>query len=257
MEVPGRCRREGRSRAPRLALLSTEIGYAIERQAGDTDSDSADPLAAIRSFRDQLQARGIRLLVVPVPNKESVYPGMLARRAEGAGSRRLLYRRAVCSNSSSSAASSTSTCSRCFAEPEQEESQSQPGRLYLAQDSHWSPAGARLAAAAVVRRGSIWASSIGVIALTSSVRSPSGATAIWLRCFGRRDRSVRSNRRVWSACKSFESDTRTPYRDGRNRRSWSWAIASCGFIEQDEPGAAGFIAHLARELRQPLDLDCQ
>ncbi len=61
------------------------VRYVIERQTGAPERDSADPLPAIRSFRDQLQARGIRLLVVPVPNKESVYPEMLARRAEGAG----------------------------------------------------------------------------------------------------------------------------------------------------------------------------
>jgi hypothetical protein len=49
------------------------VRYLIERQTSDPESH-ADPLAAIRSFRDQLAARGIRLLVVPVPGKESVYP---------------------------------------------------------------------------------------------------------------------------------------------------------------------------------------
>ena len=74
------------------------VRYMVERQAAAPEGDAADPLPAIRSFRDELQARGIRLLVVPVPNKESVYPGMLARRAEGAGvivceqTRRLLDR---------------------------------------------------------------------------------------------------------------------------------------------------------------------
>ena len=43
---------------------------------------AAQALAAIVSLRNQLDARGIRLLVVPAPNKESVYPDQLTRRAE-------------------------------------------------------------------------------------------------------------------------------------------------------------------------------
>ena len=61
------------------------VRYLIERQTVAAGSDAALPLPAIRSFRDQLQARGIRLLVVPVPNKESVYPEMLAKGAANAG----------------------------------------------------------------------------------------------------------------------------------------------------------------------------
>src|SRR4029077_8724508 len=61
------------------------VRYFIERLPVPHDSDSANPLPAIRSFRDQLQARGIRLLVVPVPNKESVYPEMLSKQAEDTG----------------------------------------------------------------------------------------------------------------------------------------------------------------------------
>ena len=41
----------------------------------------ADPLPAIVSFQRQLAERGIRLVVVPAPNKESIYPEMLTRRA--------------------------------------------------------------------------------------------------------------------------------------------------------------------------------
>ena len=62
------------------------VRYATERpEAAPAGNPRADPLPAIQSFHDQLSARGIRLLVVPVPNKESVYPEMLSRRAERAG----------------------------------------------------------------------------------------------------------------------------------------------------------------------------
>ena len=90
------------------------VGYVVERPTSAVHSDSADPLAAIRSFRDQLAARGIRLLVVPVPNKESVYPEMLARRQRTWESSSA-SRRVVCSISWNNSASSTSTCLRYFA----------------------------------------------------------------------------------------------------------------------------------------------
>ena len=45
-------------------------------------STTNDPIAAIVDFRDQLAAHGIRLVVMPVPNKESVYPDRLTSRAE-------------------------------------------------------------------------------------------------------------------------------------------------------------------------------
>ena len=43
-----------------------------------------DPVKAIVDFRDQLAARGIELVIVPVPTKASVEPEMLSTRASGA-----------------------------------------------------------------------------------------------------------------------------------------------------------------------------
>ena len=40
-----------------------------------------DIFAAIVAFRDDLAKRGIKLLVMPAPNKASIYPEMLAARA--------------------------------------------------------------------------------------------------------------------------------------------------------------------------------
>ena len=42
-----------------------------------------DIFTAIISFRDDLARRGIKLLVMPAPNKSSIYPQMLAARADG------------------------------------------------------------------------------------------------------------------------------------------------------------------------------
>ena len=144
----------------RRPLSGATAGSSIARacatrpsgQTGAPGGDAADPLPAIQSFRDQLQARGIRLLVVPVPNKESIYPEKLSRPGRGRGSHRLRADASSARSVASSAASSSSTCSRNSAAPSRTQSRSDPMPLYLAQDSHWSPEGARLAAAAVARR---------------------------------------------------------------------------------------------------------
>ncbi|HIA48872.1 MAG TPA: hypothetical protein EYN96_13105, partial [Candidatus Hydrogenedentes bacterium] len=51
-------------------FLEPEVMYA----RASKESVESDPLAAIVEFRDRLAARGIDLLVVPVPTKAMVYP---------------------------------------------------------------------------------------------------------------------------------------------------------------------------------------
>ena len=49
-----------------------------------------------------------------------------------------------------------------------------------------------------------------------------------------------------------EPDGRTPYSDAPDSEILILGDSFLRVYEQDEPGAAGFIAHLARELGQPL-----
>lgn len=62
---------------------------AIWQQRRLRDSDPAspppqpDPTTALLEFREQLAERGITLVVVPVPGKESIYPEMLVRGLAG------------------------------------------------------------------------------------------------------------------------------------------------------------------------------
>jgi hypothetical protein len=62
------------------------LEYLTGRPPPDPGCGNADPLPAILAFRDQLAARGIQLVLMPAPNKESVYPERLSGRA-GAGCR--------------------------------------------------------------------------------------------------------------------------------------------------------------------------
>ena len=63
------------------------VRYMTERPTAEGSPRGAvmDPLPAIQSFRDQLRARGIALLVVVAPDKESIYPEKLSARARGLG----------------------------------------------------------------------------------------------------------------------------------------------------------------------------
>jgi hypothetical protein len=65
--------------APELRHLSVGPfwGDAASRASQAARPDAADPLPAIVDFRDQLAARGIELLLVPVPPKSVVYPDKL------------------------------------------------------------------------------------------------------------------------------------------------------------------------------------
>jgi hypothetical protein len=227
------------------------VRYLIERPTAAPESDATDPLPAIRSFRDQLQARGIRLLVIPVPNKESVYPGMLARRAEDADvlvceqTRRLLDRLEQCDIKHVD-------LFEVFRSARREERGSEPTPLYLAQDSHWSPEGARVAAAAVARRvlveGTVQRGDHDYLERSVTVRRH-GDLVEMLRV-PQIERTLEPER--FTCRQVVRSDTRAPYRDRPESEVLILGDSFLRIYERDEPGAAGFIAHLARELGQPL-----
>jgi len=227
------------------------VRYGIERPTSAPESDSADPVPAIRSFRDQLQARGIRLLLVPVPNKESVYPEMLAKRAENAGvvvceqTRHLLDQLEQCGIE-------YVDLFAVFRRAKEDESRSDPRPLYLAQDSHWSPEGVRVAARAVARR----------VLDGRTVRRGDRAYVerlVKIRRYGdlvqmlkvpQIERALEPE--TVECLQVVQSDTAAPYRDSPESEVLILGDSFSRIYEGDEPGAAGFIAHLSRVLAQPL-----
>jgi hypothetical protein len=227
------------------------VRYVIERPTGAEKGDAVDPMPTIRSLRDQLQAHGIRLLVVPVPGKESVYPGMLARQAEDAGvivcepTRRLLDQLAECGIE-------YVDLFEVFRRAREGQVRSDPGRLYLAQDTHWSPEGARVAAGAVARQ------------VLAGGAVPRGHHDYALRPVAVRrhgdlvemlqappiEHALEPER--LECLQVVQSDTRAPYCDRPDSQVLILGDSFLRVYERDEPGSAGFIAHLARELGQPL-----
>ncbi len=227
------------------------VRYLVEGQTGAPEDDSTDPLLAIRSFRDQLGARQIRLLLVPVPDKESIYPEMLAGRAEGAGIVVCERTRLLLDRLEQSGIEYVDLF-EVFRRARQQESRSDPGRLYLAQDSHWSPEGVRAATVAVARR---------VLDAGTIVRGNHAYTERPVTV--RRQGDLVQMLRVPQIERALEPESVTcsqvieagegmPYRDATDSEVLILGDSFLRIYEQDEPESAGFISHLARELGRPL-----
>lgn len=225
------------------------VQYLTARPRPNPGPDN--PLPAILAFRAELAARGIQLVVVPAPNKESVYPEKLSARAGG-------IRGAVCEQTSellrelTAAGVEVVDLFELYAAAKQASGSSAGAPFYLAQDSHWSPAGVDLAVKAVAQRllerGWVKPGAIDyelkpapvervgdVIRMLKSPPIERAMTPEKIPC-----------RQV------VQPGNGKPYRDDPGAEILVLGDSFLRIYEQDEPGAAGFIAHLARELRQPV-----
>jgi hypothetical protein len=220
-----------------------------------------DIFTAIVSFRDELARRGIKLLVMPAPNKSSVYPEMLSIRANGIGSTAVLGGE-IGGPSRGRLGSINPTTREVLAMLKQagveivdlfevyaEARRNDKGiEYYLAQDSHWSPAGMRLAAQIVARRlldlGWVEKGSFSYLTQPVTVRRYGDVVRMirvpqveqlyvpeWIKCF-----------RVVNAW------TGDVYQDDPNSPVLVLGDSFLRIYERDEPGGSGFIAHLAHDL---------
>jgi hypothetical protein len=226
-------------------------GLETVTQRTPLDPTLIDPVTAIRDFRDQLAARGIHLVVLPAPNKESIYPGQLTRRADSL---------------SIAAGETTQSVLRRLrgADVEVVDLFELYGRLksgmtrgphsdlYLAQDSHWSPAGVELAAQAVaqrlVERGWIGRGDMDYEARTV----PTERVGDVLRMLDVPRIEARIGTEQVRCRQVIQASTGQLYRDDPMAEVLVLGDSFLRVYQQDEPGAAGFVAHLARELRQPI-----
>ena len=209
-----------------------------------------DPFAAIAAFRDELALRGIRLVVVPVPNKESVYPDKVTRRAAGQDGTRcrrtsdLLER--LCK-----AGVETVDLFAVFAETRQRQPEAANTRLYLVQDSHWSPAGVAVAAGAaaerILKQGWVGPGTTDYDALPIHIERIGDVLqmlqAPWV------ERAVRPEPIL---CYQVIQGDGTPYADDPDSEVLVIGDSFLRIYQTDEPGNAGFIAHLARALGRPV-----
>ncbi len=218
---------------------------------GQPAAATNDPVTAIVAFRDALAGRGMQLLVMPAPNKESIYPDRLTTRAaEGRvlvspTTRDLLARLRA-------AKVECLDLFAVFAAARTREAGSAAAPLYLKQDSHWSPAGVTLAAQAVARR------------LTELGWVKPGPTRFTVKPapvdrFGDVLRMLQSAPIERASIPEsvpcvqvVRAEGGQLYEDDPQSEILILGDSFLRIYAQDDPGSAGFVAHLARELQQPL-----
>lgn len=206
------------------------------------DSHPGEALAAVVHFRDALAARGIRLMLMPAPNKESVYPDKLSRFAAPptrilSGETRVFL--AQCEAAGVAVVDLFALYRRA------RQNSSTP--LYLVQDSHWSPEGMSLAAAAVAER------------IRARGNVPFQRKPAPVRRQGDLVRMLQSpaiERRIPPesiACAQIVgANANEPYADDPAAEVLVLGDSFLRIFQQDEPGNAGFVAHLALHLGHPL-----
>lgn len=210
-----------------------------------------DPIAAIVDFRDQLAARGIRLMVIPVPNKESIYPDRLTSRAESmrgvmAPRTEELLKRLRAEDIE------VIDLFKEFGKAREETDLSFEDPLYLMQDTHWSPVGVDLAAKAVARR----LTELGWVQPGRKVydEGPQSVRRLGdiLRMLQVPMVERRMNPQTVVCTQVIRGDDGELYNDAAEAEILVLGDSFSRIYQQDAPTGAGFIAHLAKELKQPL-----
>jgi hypothetical protein len=124
--------------------------------------------------------------------------------------------------------------------------------LYLAQDSHWSPSGVALAAQATARLliEKQWVTpGVTEYDIKPIHVERSGDVLRMLQVPALEKRIAPEG----IACSQvFRCSDRQPYRDEASSEVLVLGDSFLRIYETDEPGSAGFIAQLARELRRPM-----
>ena len=188
--------------------------------------------------------------MVIAPNKESIYPGKLSGRAEGS-------KISVCARTRHVLDQLT----RCrievvdlfeeFSRAMEVMVRSSLPPLYLARDSHWSPEGAKLAAGAVAKRvlDRGWVSPGASVYEDHPVPVRRPGDLIQMLQIPRLEREIEPE--SITCMQVVQPGTGRPYTDGPSSQVLVLGDSFLRIYERDEPGA-GFIAHLAQQLRQPL-----
>ena len=223
-----------------------DVRYLVEPLNSPGGEKSDDPIASVILFRDQLRARGIELIVLPMPGKPSLYGEMLTTRLSGVEKVASPTRPLIAQLRR--AGVEVVDLFELFGRHKSPSDHP----LYLARDTHWSAAAAELAAAAVAAR----------LKQLGWAREGSKDYDVQQVVVSRRSDIARMTRvplieasypaEKVDARQVREKITGVIYRDDPAASVLVLGDSFLRIYQTDEPRAAGFIAHLARELRQPV-----
>jgi len=130
------------------SLQKISGGTVISGGASDKKGDD-DPVEIIRDFAAQMQARGIKLLVVPVPGKASIYPDRLTSTVER-GAPVYAHTSRFIKELTENGIEVVDIHEVLVKNRPAADARGEP--LYMASDTHWSGAGVNLAAKAIADR---------------------------------------------------------------------------------------------------------
>ncbi|NIA13365.1 MAG: hypothetical protein GWP08_04735 [Nitrospiraceae bacterium] len=203
----------------------------------------------IVSFRERLAGRGIELLVVPAPGKASVYPDRLTARARAGGGVVYAHSRQLMGQLKARGVAMVDLF-EVFDRARAEEGD-EPD-LYLQRDTHWSPAGMRLAAEAVAAR----LIELGWVARGDAAYDLRPASIERRGDIVHMMRSprieARFERQRVDCAQVVTKGEGLLYADDPQSEVLVLGDSFLRIYQADEPESAGFIAHLARELGMSL-----
>lgn len=220
------------------------VRYLVEPWSPGDAGAQGNIFDAIISFRDELSKRGIRLLVVIAPNKASIYPEMLAARADLAAVPVNPMTRDVLTKLNQAGVEVVDL----FEVYRQARQSRDNPACYLAQDSHWSPEGMRLAAQAVASKilDSGWVARGPIeYELKPTMVERHGDILRMIRT-PQIERLYPSER--LHCTQVLEAKTTKPYADDPNSPVLVLGDSFLRIYERDEPGSGGFVSHLAHWL---------
>jgi len=227
------------------------LRYLVEPPMNDpiAHTGPAETLAAIVAFRDQLAERNIRLLVVPVPGKASVYPHKLTSRIDASQPLPPSHTDALMA-ALTDAGVEIVDLSDALATANAEETDAAPS--FLARDTHWTPIGLQRAVAAVSDRirELDWIALGDVAYRTRPVQVDRSSDIVRMLRLPRVEEQFAPE--TVTCTQVIHPDTGQPYTDNKNSDILILGDSFLRIYERDEPGSAGFIAHLARALSQPI-----
>jgi hypothetical protein len=226
------------------------VQYLVEPWALDEAGEQGNVISAVVSFKDELAQRGIHLLVVPAPNKSSVYPDMLTKQAgkgdKSVNSKTIEVMRRL-REAGVEVVDLFALYKQAHAAPAGEAM-----KYYLIQDSHWSPEGVRLAAQAVARRLTDlgWAEKRQTNYTLKPVTIERCGDILKMTQVPQIERQFEPERIHCTQVVSRE--TNQPYHSDPNSEVLVLGDSFLRIYSQDEPGGAGFVEHLGYELGFPM-----
>jgi hypothetical protein len=204
----------------------------------------ADAASAIVEFRDALAARGIKLLMIPAPEKPSVYPARLTSLAQVSSTPLNTHTTRLMEQLRGRGVECVDLFAAFAAAAARE-------KLYLEQDSHWTPIGMKIAAettaARLIELGWLEKGKMNYLArpvqvsrhgdVLQMVQNPAIAALFEPETI---------------ACEQIFDESGAPLEGTADSEVLVLGDSFLRIYERDEPRSAGFVSHLARELHMPI-----